>query len=187
MSSYAHHTDTELVQLLVGGDQLAFKEIYQRYSSLLYRYACSRIRNREESEEIIQELFVRLWEKRNTLAHVDPLKPYLYMAVRYRIVNYIEHTTVRDRYAENYKRFTATHTNNTDELTDISDFHSILEKTIAPLPENCKTAFRLSRIEEIPIANIAERMNLSSRTIENYIGQALKRLRAAWGDHYRIE
>lgn len=185
MSRYAHDTDRALVQLLVRGDAGAFQEIYNRYAQPLYRYVANRIHSPADSEEIIQELFVRLWEKRTTLAHVNPLKPYLYRAVRNRLVNYIEHHVVRDQYAEHYKTFMATYSNATEETTNVTDFDSILEKTIAPLPENCKTAFRLSRLEQWPIARIAARMNLSHRTIENYIGQALKHLRNVWGGHFK--
>jgi len=173
------------VKLLVSGDQLAFKEIYDRYSQSLYWYVCNRIRSKEESEEILQELFLWLWKKHETLGHITELKPYLFSAARYKIVNYIDKSVVRDRYAEHYALYESTHDTSTEAYANLSDFDNILERSIANLPDNCQTAFRLSRIEQMPIAHIAERMNLSTGTVENYIGQALNHLRMVWGDHYK--
>lgn len=187
MSAYTSHSDNELLKLLASDNELAFQEIYERYSLPIFRYVYSRIRKQEDSEEIIQEIFLWIWEKRATLGHVDLLKPYLYSAARHKVVNYIAHCTQRDKYAEHYRHHTAEYADTLNEQIDISDFHSILEKSIAGLPKNCQTAFRLSRMEHKPIAAIAEQMNLSTGTVENYIGQALKHLRTAWGNHYRAE
>lgn len=187
MSYYAHHTDAELVSGLAQGDALAFQEIYGRYALPLFRYACSRLKSKEESEEIVQEIFLWLWQKRAALGYVNPLKPYLFAAVRHKIASYIARSVLRDQYAQHYTLFSARYDNSASELTDISDFDAILEKSIAGLPQNCQTAFRLSRIEHMSIANIAKYMNLSTGTVENYIGQALKHLRQVWGTHFRLD
>lgn len=187
LNPYHNLTDNELVLDLIEGNELAFQEIYERYSLPIYRYIYSRIRKQEDSEEIIQEIFLWLWQKRATLSHIDLLKPYLYSAARHKIVNYIAHCAQREKYADHYRQHFTENVDTLNEQIDVSDFYSILEKSIVGLPKNCQTAFRLSRIEHLPIAAIAERMNLSTGTVENYIGQALKHLRATWGNHYQSE
>ncbi|MEQ1586823.1 MAG: RNA polymerase sigma-70 factor [Cyclobacteriaceae bacterium] len=170
-------SDKELIQSLGKGDVALFETIYNSYSPLLYRYAYSRIRDKATCEEMIQEVFVWLWEKRATLGHVTALKPYLYAAIRHKIVDHIAHSVVRERYIQHYLLYEAQHDNSLEEQTNVSDFFPQLEKYIASLPENCQRAFKLSRLDHVPIPEIAARMNLSTGTVENYISQALKHLR----------
>lgn len=178
MNRYHDVGDRELVSYLLTGDQLAFEEIYSRYSAILFRYACDKTDRREDAEEIIQETFVWLWTKRETIGHVTELRPYLYGIVKHKIFNYIRHSLIRRRYAENYTRFESTFDNSNIEWNDVVDMQSNIDRRIAELPERCRTAFKLSRVDQLPIHRIAEEMKISSRTVENYITQALKHLRA---------
>jgi RNA polymerase sigma factor (sigma-70 family) len=136
---------------------------------------------------MVQELYIWLWTRRENLSHVTALKSYLYNAIRYKVVNYFEHHAVQQRYIENYVLFEASHDNSNEELSDISDIGPMIEKSIAVLPERCQMAFRLSRLEHMPISNIAAHMNISSRTVENYITHALKHLRLTWRNLYGAE
>ncbi|MEQ1584941.1 MAG: RNA polymerase sigma-70 factor [Cyclobacteriaceae bacterium] len=169
--------DKNLISLIVKNDECAFGLIYNKYSPLLYRYAYSRIRDKATCEEMIQEVFVWLWEKRATLSHVIALKPYLYAAIRHKIVDHIAHSVVRERYIQHYLLYESKHDNSLEDQTNVSDFFPQLEKYISVLPKNCQVAFRLSRLDHVPIPKIAEQMNLSTGTVENYISQALKHLR----------
>lgn len=182
-----NHTDVELMHLLTAGDENAFSEIYERHALSLYRYVCGRIKNGAESEEIIQEIFLWLWQKRTTLGHVDQLKAYLFAAARHKIASHLSRSVLQEKYAQHYALFSVQYDNSVNELSDVSDFQTLLEKSIASLPPNCQTAFRLSRLEHMSIANIAKRMNLSTGTVENYISQALKHLRTAWQKHFRLD
>ena len=182
-----NHSDAELVHLLMAGDELAFHEIYTRYALPLYRYVCSRIKNSADSEEIIQEIFLWLWQKRSTLAHVDQLKAYLFAAARHKIASHLGRGVLHERYAQHYAMFSVQYDNSVNELMDVSDFHTLLEKSMAGLPPNCQRAFRLSRLEHMSIATIARQMNLSTGTVENYISQALKHLRSMWQKHFWLD
>lgn len=176
MAVLLNNEDAYLNQL-TQGDQSAFEAIYNTYAPLLYRYAFSRIRDKETCEEMIQEVFVRFWEKRTTLAHVTALKPYLYAAIRHKIIDHIAHSIIRERYVQHYLLYETHHDNSLEEQTNVSDFFPQLEKYIAVLPKNCQVAFKLSRLDHVPIPKIAEQMNLSTGTVENYISQALRHLR----------
>lgn len=177
MNPYHDVDDQVLVRHLLTGDRFAFEEIYSRYSTILFRYACDKTDRREDAEEIIQETFVWLWTRRESIGHVTELRPYLYGIVKHKIFNYIRHSLIRRRYAENFSHFETTFDNSNVEWNDVVDMQTNIDRSIAVLPERCRTAFTLSRMDHLPIQTIAEQMNISSRTVENYITQALKHLR----------
>jgi len=185
MDAYNSKADNQLVDLLHGGDRRAFEEIYRRYSTLLFRYVADRIFSREDCEEIVQETFVWLWSRRTSLDHVTELRPYLYGIVKHKVFNHIRHNVIKREYAEHFQKFGASVDNSNEELTNLADVLRILDHSISQLPERCQTAFRLSRIDHLPIAAIAEQMKISSRTVENYITQALKHLRDTCSAFYK--
>jgi RNA polymerase sigma-70 factor (family 1) len=185
MGAYTSKADNELVDLLQTGDRRAFEEMYRRYSTMLFRYVNDKIKGREDCEEIVQETFVWLWTHRESLHHVTELRPYLYGIVKHKVFNHIRHLVIRRGYAEYFQNFGNVVDNSNEELTNLADVMRLLDHSIAQLPERCQTAFRLSRIEHLPIAAIAEQMNISSRTVENYITQALKHLRETVSGFYK--
>ncbi|HZY82822.1 MAG TPA: RNA polymerase sigma-70 factor [Cyclobacteriaceae bacterium] len=185
MDAYNSKADNQLVNLLHGGDRRAFEEIYRRYASLLFRYVADRIFEREDCEEIVQETFIWVWSKRESLRHVTELRPYLYGIVKHKVYNHIRHNYVHRQFVEHFQKFGMTVDNSNEELANVADIMRILEHAVSQLPERCQMAFKLSRIEHKPIAAIAEQMNISSRTVENYITQALKHLRDACAAFYR--
>lgn len=177
MNRYEHHTDPDLVNLLIDSDQLAFESIYRRYAAELNRFVFRKTGSREDGEEIVQEIFVWLWTHRHNLKRVTQLKTYLYQAAKNRVLNYFRSEKVRTEYAADFSRYEAGDKNTTQEQMDLEDLTTAVEESLATLPDRCQTAFRLSRIDHMPISRIAEHMALSHRTVENYISQALKHLR----------
>jgi RNA polymerase sigma-70 factor (family 1) len=170
-------SDEQLLDNIAASDPLAFEELYNRYASLLYKYAAARVAHPEDAEEIIQNLFLWLWEKREELIHVYPVKPYLYGAVRHRVADHLAHRAVRHKYRQHILAFERTSDNTTEAIMNVNDLEAIIEQRIATLPANCQTAYRLSRQEQLSIVEVAKRMKLSTGTVENYITQALKQLR----------
>ena len=187
MDAYTSKADNELVSLLQSGDKRAFEEMYRRYAGLLFRFVADKLYGREDCEEIVQETFVWLWSHRNSLDHVTELRPYLYGIVKHKVFNHIRHKVIRREYVEHFLKFGSGVDNSNEELTNLADVLRVLDHAIAQLPERCQTAFKLSRIDHMPIATIAEQMSISTRTVENYITQALKHLRDAVSGFYRNE
>jgi RNA polymerase sigma-70 factor (ECF subfamily) len=177
MDAYSSIDDNELVNRLHGGDRRAFEEIYRRYATRLFRYVADRIQEREDCEEIVQETFVWLWVRRESLRRVTELRAYLYGIVKHKVFNHIRHSVIRRQFRDYFRKFGGRVDNSNEEMTHLADLLKIFDQAIAQLPERCQMAFRLSRIEHMPIAAIARQMNISTRTVENYITQALKHLR----------
>lgn len=183
MNPHSKQDTDNLLPLLKSGDMKAFEIIYDLYADNLFRYIYSRVRIKEISEEIIQEIFVSLWTKRETLVITSSLESYLYGAAKYKILSYMRSDKVRKQYAADFTLFVAgRYDNSVEEWTDLTDLQSTVERSIQELPDKCQTAFRLSRMEHLPIPHIAERMNISTRTVENYLSQALRHLRTSLGE-----
>jgi RNA polymerase sigma-70 factor (family 1) len=174
--------DQQLLLLLNQGDQKAFEAIYDRYARSLFRYIYNHTRNKEVSEEIVQELFISLWTKRENLS-IDSLNAYLYRASKYQLLSYLRSDKVRKKYAAEFVLFLAgRHDNSLEEFINVSDLQVMIESAISKLPERCQMVFRMSRFENASIQEIAERLNISTGTVENYLSQALRHLRASLGD-----
>lgn len=175
------HSDKIL--LLKASDERAFESLYNHFADRLYRYVYSRVREREQTEEIVQEIFVSLWNKRETLEITTSLESYLFGAAKYKILSFIRSEQVRRKYAAEFTLFASGNFDNSiEEMVDLKELQLALDEKIAELPEKCRTAFRMSRMDHEPIPRIAEKMNISTRTVENYISQALRHLRTGFGE-----
>jgi|SRR5687768_6407294 len=174
------HNDEELLQLLQSGEHHAFREIYKRYWDKLLYIAGKKLGDLSEGESIVQDVFVDLWQRRETLEVRESLAGYLVVAVRYRILNFL----ARQQKAETYLRDTARSSSpadcSTEEWLGFEDLRGWLEKMVAGLPEKCRLAYRL-RGEGYSQREIARYMKVSEKTVETHISRALKVLRTGLG------
>ena len=178
------YDQSELLFSLKNGDPKIFEMVYEHFSDRLYRYVFSRVKMKEVSEEIVQEIFTSLWIKRQTLEINTSLDAYLFGAAKFKILTYIRSERVRKEYAENFTLFSKAYFDNSnEEMINLKDLQYSIDTSISHLPDKCRTVFHLSRVEHEPISRIAERMNISKRTVENYLSQALKHLRTSLSEY----
>ena len=174
--------EQELVQALQNGDERAvealFKSLYQR----LCNYANTILNDIYESEEVVQQVFVQLWEKRETMEITTSVQSYLFRAVRNTSLNKIKHEKVRRIYAEEVTAMAQQ-----SEPATVTSFHNELQNqihvAIESLPEQCRLVFKLSRFEELKYVEIAEQLGISVKTVENHMGKALKLMREQLKDY----
>lgn len=168
--------DEVLVSALSGGDRDAFAEIYERYWGPLYRLAYQKMRSREIAEELVQNLFVSLWVKRGETV-IRELRPYLFTALRFAIINHIESDQVHERFVAHYESFMQqADVQPTDELA-LRDLTDAIERSLHTLPEQTQHVFRLSRFDCLTIPEIAAQLNLSEKTIQYHLSKALRVVR----------
>jgi RNA polymerase sigma-70 factor (ECF subfamily) len=182
MKTYGEYTDQELTDLLKGGNRAAFNEIYNRYSGLLYVYAF-RITNGEEEDakDMVQELFISLWDKRGQVIFTSSLSSYLYTAVRYRFLKLVAHRKVRAGYAEDFLKVMEEGVAATDLYILEKELMREVEQHVDALPEKMARIFRMSRFEFKSTEEIAAEMNLSEKTVRNLMSSAVKTLRLKVG------
>jgi RNA polymerase sigma-70 factor (family 1) len=171
------NSDLSLVQRLKENDKLAYELIFNKFSKKLYYYTLSYVRSQAETEEIIQNVFVALWENRDMLSEAFPIQNYLYKVTINHIYNYYKHQLVRRRYFE--KMILEGEDVDHDSVQGIlaNDLGEIMNKIIGELPLRQRVIFRLSRTDGLCHAEIAQRLGLSVRSVENQIYRALKYIR----------
>jgi RNA polymerase sigma-70 factor (ECF subfamily) len=172
-------TDEDLIALIREDDLGAFERIYNKYWSKLYLSAYNIIRDRQVAEDVTQEVLVNLWMKRANLK-LTSLNAYLYTAVRYQVFNVIRSGKVR---ADLFNRLEELFSHNGGEdLLSEKDINRLLEQGVAELPEKCRQIFIMSRKEHLSTKEIAERLGIAPKTVENQLTVALNRLRKTLGD-----
>lgn len=181
MAAYSTLLDNELIDLLKSGDQTAYTQIYDRYQGLLFVYACKITKDEDEAEDIVQEVFFYLWDKRSTILFKTSLPAYLYSAVRYKYFNLLDHKKVRANYADSLQEFIEKGDVQADHVIREKELTRLIEKEISLLPPKMREIFELSRKEHLSHKEIAEKLNLSEKTVKNQINNALKELRVKLG------
>lgn len=179
--------DKNLLFSIKNGDENAFKILYMKYAKELLEYAYSLTKNKNDSEEIIQDIFESLWLKKDSLEIDKELKLYLFGATKNKILNYFRSEKVRKKYTEHFYLFLAQYeTSSSIEIQYVNDLKETISEELLKLPNKCREAFIWSRFEHKNLDEIAETMGISKRTVENYITQALKHLRTALKEYHWI-
>ena len=167
-------SDEQLVLLLKDDNRIAFSTLYDRYWEGMYRAAYALLRDEDAAKDIVQDIFLDLWKKRQTLQIVF-FTGYIFQSVKYQVAQQLRKAALS---AEHAAYIDATPMiNTTEELLAYKELDTLLQNSLDTLPEKCRKVFYLSRFEHLSNIEIAERLNLSTRTVEWHISNALKHLR----------
>ncbi|MDB5133412.1 MAG: polymerase sigma-70 factor [Mucilaginibacter sp.] len=177
MSNYNILNDKELTALLSSGDGHAFTEIYNRYWKKLFSVATNKINDLNEAEEIVQDIFVSLWKRRDDLCVIDTLSSYLAVSVKYRVIKILDKRYNQQKYSDFTRGTTNIVDNSTEQWLEFEELRGRLMEFVADLPEKCRLAYRLSRESGLSQKKIAVKMGISEKTVEAHLGKALKILR----------
>ena len=169
--------DKELTILLQTGDELAFTEIYNRYWDKLFSIAANKLKDLDEAEEIVQDIFVSLWKRRNELGSIETLSPYLAVSVKYRVIKFLDKRNNQQKYTDHRQRVTSIADDSTEQWIEFEELRSRLAMFVADLPEKCRLVYRLSRESGYSQKRIATELGISEKTVEAHLGKALKTLR----------
>lgn len=176
-------TDRELVKLLIEkDDHFAFMEIYNRYTKKLYYTGRKKIDKQDDIKDLIQEVFMAVWQNRHALSVDTPLGGYLFATMRYIIIKRIAHKKVQKTYLDSLDPDTLLyHTSSTDTLTRENELKKMIETEISSLPEKMQKVFRMSREDHLSHKEIASELGLSEATVKKHVNNALKSLRLRLG------
>ena len=168
--------DTSLFKRIKLGDEQAFEILFNAFYPSLCHYAFQFIGEEETAEEITQDIFVKLWEKRFSLDIETSVKNYLFRSVKNRCLNLIQHNKVKNQHAGQIMERAVQELNPSQYFLEPGLAEKI-EAAINSLPEKRQEIFRLSREEGLKYKEIAEKLNISVKTVEAQMGLALKFLR----------
>lgn len=178
MTEYTNYTDTELAALLKESDHKAYAVIYERYKFLLYAHAYKKLQDREEARDVVQEVFITLWNKRVSVIAQSNLAGYLYTALRNTILNLFARKEVRTRYTDSMAAHFSYDYSPTDHGIRGQQLATLIDREISALPAKMQEVFVLSRKQHLNRKEISLQLGISEATVDRQIANALKILRA---------
>lgn len=176
MNKCRHYTDQELLTQIRNDNEEAFAELYNRYATQVRAMAFSKVNEVEATQEIVQDIFSSMWERRYSL-HIAAVPNYLSVAVKYRAINHIKNQLAFRKYSTLYKTFVKVSEEKTLETVQFNNLSEAIEEGVQKLPEKTQLVFRLNRMEGKSISEIAVKLNLSEKAIKYHISRSIKELR----------
>lgn len=178
---YTELTDDELLYHLKNDDHLAFTEIFNRYSQLLYGHAFNKLRSESDARDVVQEMLMKVWDKRTSIEIGNNLGGYLFIALRNSIFNFIKHKNLVNAYAETFAKANADSGIYTDTLIREKQFAAMIEAEIASLPPRMRAVFELRRKENLSNREVAVKLGITESTAADQMKKALRILKTRIG------
>lgn len=194
MALFSSYTDEELFQLMQGGEEAAFTELYNRYWQKLLARAVMQLKSVEDAEELLHDVFTRLWRRRGTIQLQFGFHTYIAAILKYEILHMLadrKKKRLRGQASfmdlsspDSFERSATDHS--TEQRLDFLDLQRQLEASVRQLPEKCQLVFRLSREKGLSEKEIAENLQVSTKTVQNHIYRALQILKNTFRQPFRF-
>jgi RNA polymerase sigma-70 factor (family 1) len=172
-----------LLVKLTKGDREAFSAIFSAYYRDLVLFASGFTHESATAEEIVQDTFTKIWEVHRDLNITGSLRSYLLKTVQNRCIDWHRHNKIRQIHQNEVINESVLFEYNTDNYVFRSELESLIKKAMLMIPQECAEAFRMNREDGLKYLEIAEKLNVSQRTIEVRIGKALHLLRKHLADY----
>ena len=174
--------DKELVESIRKGKKSSFENVFKKYFPTMCLFSMRYIPDKDVAEDLVQEMFTKLWTNHQNLFITTSLESYLYRSVQNQALNFIKHEKIKGKYRQVVKnRYSVS--NNTDEMKIMGfDIKEKIEKAVGDLPEKRREVFVMSRYEGMKYKEIAEKLKISTKTVEAHMGHALRQLKCALKD-----
>jgi RNA polymerase sigma-70 factor (ECF subfamily) len=167
----------DLIKRLKASDHDAFKTVFNNWQGTIFNFLLFKTKDAARAEDLLQEVFLKLWNARSRLNENQSLKNYLYTIADNLVLNEIRHDKVVARHQASAEGTFFTNTENPQFILEEKEWKDKLESAIASLPEKPRIVFLMSRIEDLSYQEIADRLSISIKTVETHMVKALKHLR----------
>ncbi len=164
--------------LLATRDERAFEQAFRTHFKSLHAYACTIVKDEAEGEEIVQQVFFKLWKRLETTPVTGSITAYLYGCVHNESLNWLKHLKVRSAHQMHVAYSMKNQSDSASRKVMVEELREKIHEAMNELPEQCRTIFQMSRYEELKYREIANKLDLSVKTVEHQMGKALKLLRA---------
>lgn len=181
MMDYSTLSDNGLAERLAFGEEPAFNEIYERYWSGVFLVARNRLNDDVEAEEVVQEIFCKLWRRRADFQLEKTFRSYFAVAVKYEIINRSAKKRRETDFADQLFRTNRDIDDSTLQLLSFNELKKALEESICLLPDRCQLVFRLRLEKDYSQKQIAKELDISEKTVETHLAKARKHIRASLG------
>lgn len=174
-------SDMELLEGIRQGDRVAFEALYVRYSDLIYRHILVRVNSSFDADDIFQSFFLDLWERRGSIRATSSARGYLLTWLKNHVLNTIREEQARTKHESLGQEGWSEASDYTWKRIVAEDLDEKLRAVVEKFPPRLKAVWLLSREENLPVKEIAERLGSSEQTVKNQLSEALRRLRAESG------
>ncbi|HTI11804.1 MAG TPA: RNA polymerase sigma-70 factor [Puia sp.] len=158
-------------------DTPSFNSLFRHYYARLVKFAVQFVHTREAAEEIVSDVFVKIWERRSTLGEVRNLEVYLYVAVKNGCLNYCEKYSVVHLQLDMHGATELYDTGNSQKNLEMKELMHRLHMAVEQLPEQCRLIFKMVKEDNLSFREVAEILSISPRTVETQIYRAVKKLK----------
>lgn len=173
-----------LLKGIQAGDELAFETLFRSYHTALWQFARGFLKDNDEASDVVQQVFVLIWEKRTELNISSSLKSYLYTAIKNQCLKRLEKAGRTVLFETDEEESNSPAHNQPIEHAHAQDLQKDILKAIEALPDRCRLIFRLSRFGHMSYQEIADALDISVKTVENQMGKALLLLRTRLKHHF---
>lgn len=177
MKVFEKISDSELARNINAGNKNAYKELFDRYAPRVFQFSLSYLKNKSDAEELVQDVFLKIWENRESLDQSKNFKSFIFKIAVNAIYDFIRHKNIENAFSDFTKNNSEIGTNETWHSVIFEDMQQNLQKLVVQLPEQQQKIFQLSKIEGLSNDEIATRLNISKRTVENHIYRAVSFLK----------
>jgi len=177
------YSDEQLMQEIKAGNMIAFDVLYKKYSRRLYKFSFSIIKSQEETENLIQDVFLCLWENRHKVEKDSSIKSYVFTIAYNSAISIIRKKARESKFIEYLKTIQEINEEPVNVKLEYDELKYKLDDIIQTLPPRQKEVYLLHRVEGLKYSEIAERLSISENTIENHMSRALKTIREKIGNY----
>lgn len=170
-------TELHIIERIRKGDEAAFEAVFRSNYARLCGFGNYLLKDQAQTEDLVQGMFVNLWERRDSFAVQGDIGKYLLAATKNACLNHIKHLKIRVKHQEHVKAMPADFAENPEEELQQAELRMRIEQAVSKLPDRCAEIFKMSRYDGLKYQEIADQLGLSVKTIEAQMGKALKLLR----------
>lgn len=178
MSVYGAYSDQELIALLKQGDRAAFNELYDRYAQKAYVQVNQMLRDEEAAKDIVQDLFITIWNKADNIKPGANVAGYLYIAAQNITLKHIRHGRLKNDYLNSLSELQEEWEGAQGEMQELERLYGLIEQEVSKLPGKMKTIFELSRRGDLSYKDIAAELGIAENTVRKQVSNALKVIRS---------
>ncbi len=169
--------DAEIIRRIRQGDKQEFESLFRSSYVSLVRYARTIVKDPDTSEEIVQDLFFKIWQDKDKIKIDSSLNGYLFRAVHNRCLHWIEHARIVEKHAAEMSYKQGENSETPEEALHLKELQARIARILERLPERCGRIFCMNRFEGLKYSEIAEKLSVSVKTVEADMGKALKEFR----------
>lgn len=177
------HIKDLLLQLALKDDERAFEQLYDMFYSKMYATAFQYLKNKPLAEEVVSDIFCRIWKKRNELDQIKNFESYVFISVRNLSLNYIRNNSRNSNESLDEVSF---HISDSvalpDEMMEAHELQEIISHSVESLPKKCKAIFKMIRFDGLKYKEVASELDISVNTVDTQMRIALKRIAQSLGD-----